>query len=164
MGTKASILRTCFIKLQNVKYTKGLLICSMNHMRVYCMALPKLGLNRLRTWSGTPEQLSMACPFWFSPHEWLWSFLVGGQPRECCFFFFQDSTKNPQQSFPFLKAFLPVPYLFFFFFFKELLPSRELHSCLPRLLLTAAELITPTDLTVKGQTESITPLCFQKNG
>ena len=79
------------------------------------------------------------------------------------FFFFQDSTKSPQQSFPFLKAFLPDPCLFFFFK-KELLPSRDLHSCFPQPLLTAADLITPTDPTLKGQTDSITPLCFQKNG
>ena len=133
----------------------------MNHMRVYCMALPKLGLNQLRTCSGTPEQLSMACPFWFSPHEWLRSFLVGGQPRECFFFSFSRQHKEPTAKLPFPQS-LPSCSLSFFFFFKELLPSRELHSCLPRLLLTAAELITPTDLTLKGQTESITPLCFQK--
>ena len=62
-------------------------------MRVYSMALPKLGLNRLRTCSGMPEQLSMVCPFWFSPHEWLWSFLVGRQPRECFFFFFKTAQR-----------------------------------------------------------------------
>lgn len=142
--------------------TKGLLICSTNHMRVYSMALPKLGLNRLRTCSGMPEQLSMVCPLWFSPHEWLWSFLVGRQPREC-FFFSSRQHKEPTAKLPFPQS-LPSWSLSVFFFKKELLPSRDLPSCFPRPLLTAAELITPTDPTLKGQTESITPLCFQKNG
>lgn len=159
-------MRSCFIQLQNVNIFKGLLICLTNHTSVHC-TWPSQNLGSIHS-ALAREELSTArfAFFQFSPeapslryrdsygHSW-WVYNQGSVPsgwhKEPTAKGKASLSSKPSFLFPVLKKKK-----------KDWISSLHTKDFLSPLL-RAAKLITPTDQTPKGQMESLTPPCFQKN-
>lgn len=152
---------------------KGLLICPTNYMLVYCMwplqnpgqIFPTLttdayAVHRLRFLVFLRLQLDT--------QKYLWSFVVGVQSRECLPKTIQRANSK-EQSFPFLKGFLPVPHLWEREREKKkqtrlqtFFPKGTTNRGFPQASSNSSQFNKPTDQTLKSPTESTTTLLLNE--
>lgn len=154
---------------------KGLLICSTNYMWIYCMwPFQNLGqiFSTLTTDAYAVRRVLRFLVFLrlqLQIQKYLWSFVVGVQSRECLPKTIQRANSK-EQSFPFLKGFLPVPCLWERERKKKkqgskLFPLRETtNRGFPQASSNSSQFIKPTDQTLKSPTESITTLLLKERG